>query len=207
MGNTFPLLGEVWMPWKECSVVDERLRFVAQLLDGEAMSEVCRAFGISRKIGHKIFERYKEHGLEALTDRSRRPVRYANQLPRQIESLIVAAKRDKPHWGARKIMLPSPYGCRLGPRGYSLSRPQRVHFCYGPVTRGLPWGDLVDRLQSFSFHHLCYPNYRVLTVTPAGLSPAEHASLRWTHNRTGGFPASRSRTRLHAFACNAICSF
>ena len=91
------------MPWKECSVVDERLRFVAQLLDGEAMSEVCRAFGISRKTGYKIFERYKEHGLEALTDRSRRPVRYANQLPRQIESLIVAAKRDKPHWGARKI--------------------------------------------------------------------------------------------------------
>jgi transposase len=51
------------MPWKECSVVDERLRFVAQLLDGEAMSEVCRAFGISRKTGYKIFERYKEHGL------------------------------------------------------------------------------------------------------------------------------------------------
>jgi transposase len=91
------------MPWKESSVMDERLRFVAQLLDGEAMSEVCRAFGISRKTGYKIFERYKEQGLEALTDRSRRPVRYANQLPRQIESLIVAAKRDKPHWGARKI--------------------------------------------------------------------------------------------------------
>ena len=83
--------------------MDERLRFVARLLDGEAMSEVCRAFGISRKTGYKIFERYKEHGLEALTDRSRRPVRYANQLPWQIESLIVAAKRDKPHWGARKI--------------------------------------------------------------------------------------------------------
>jgi hypothetical protein len=30
------------MPWKECSVMDERLRFVARLLDGEAMSEVCR---------------------------------------------------------------------------------------------------------------------------------------------------------------------
>ena len=26
MGNTVPLSGEVWMPWKECSVVDERLR-------------------------------------------------------------------------------------------------------------------------------------------------------------------------------------
>src|SRR5439155_3407351 len=78
----FPFPGEVWMPWKECSVMDERLRFVAQLLDGEAMSEVCRAFGISRKTGYKIFERYKEHGLEALTDRSRRPVRYVSLLRR-----------------------------------------------------------------------------------------------------------------------------
>ena len=42
-------------------------------------------------------------GLEALSDRSRRPVRYANQLPDQIESLIVTCKREKPHWGARKI--------------------------------------------------------------------------------------------------------
>jgi len=83
--------------------MDERLRFVAHLLDGEAMSDLCRAFGISRKTGYKIFTRYKEHGLEALSDRSRRPVRYANQLPPQIESLIVAAKQDKPHWGARKI--------------------------------------------------------------------------------------------------------
>jgi transposase len=60
------------MPWKECSVMDERLRFVGRLLDGEAMTAVCREFGISRKTGYKIFDRYKEHGLEALTDRSRR---------------------------------------------------------------------------------------------------------------------------------------
>jgi len=83
--------------------MDERLRFVSRLLDGEAMTEVCREFGISRKTGYKIFDRYKATGLEALTDRSRRPVRYANQLPAQIESLIVAFKREKPHWGARKI--------------------------------------------------------------------------------------------------------
>jgi transposase InsO family protein len=91
------------MPWKESSVMEERLCFVGRLLNGEAMTEVCREFGISRKTGYKIFDRYKEHGLEALTDRSRRPVRYANQLPQQIESLIVSFKRNKPHWGARKI--------------------------------------------------------------------------------------------------------
>jgi hypothetical protein len=81
------------MPWKEWSVMDERLRFVGRLLDGEAMTEVYREFGISRKTGYKIFDRYKEHGLEALTDRSRRPVRYANQLPAQIEGVIVSLKR------------------------------------------------------------------------------------------------------------------
>ncbi len=91
------------MPWKERSVMDERLRFVAKLLDGEAMTEVCREFGISRKTGYKVFQRYKDSGVEALCDRSRRPVRYANQLPSQIESLIVTLKREKPHWGARKI--------------------------------------------------------------------------------------------------------
>ena len=83
--------------------MDERLRFVAKLLEGEAMTDACREFGISRKTGYKIFNRYKESGLESLSDRSRRPVRYANQLPPQLESLIVSLKREKPHWGARKI--------------------------------------------------------------------------------------------------------
>ena len=83
--------------------MEERLRFVARLLDGERMSDVCRQFGISRKTGYKIFDRYRQEGVEALTDRSRRPVRYANQLPEQVERLIVGLKRDKPHWGARKI--------------------------------------------------------------------------------------------------------
>ena len=91
------------MPWKECSAMEEKLRFVARLLDGEAMSDVCRSFGISRKSGYKIFNRYKEHGSEGFTDRSRRPVRYANQLPGQVESLIVSLKQEKPHWGARKL--------------------------------------------------------------------------------------------------------
>lgn len=69
------------MPWKESSVMDERVCFVGRLLDGESMSNVCREFGISRKTGYKIWDRYRNEGLEVLTERSRRPVRYANQLP------------------------------------------------------------------------------------------------------------------------------
>ena len=91
------------MPWIESSVMDERLRFISLLLEGEAMAGACREFGISRKTGYKIYQRYKQSGSEAFNDRSRRPYRYANQLPPQLETQIINLKRDKPHWGARKI--------------------------------------------------------------------------------------------------------
>lgn len=83
--------------------MDERLKFVARVLDGEKIAALCREFGISRKTGHKIINRYNDSGVEGLTDRSRRPYRHANQLPFQIEKLIVRTKQDKPHWGAPKI--------------------------------------------------------------------------------------------------------
>jgi putative transposase len=91
------------MPWKECHVVDERLRFIGRLLDGEQMSALCNEFGISRKTGYKIYRRYRTCGLQGLTDRSRRPYRHANQLPVAIEKLIVRLKRKYPAWGAPKI--------------------------------------------------------------------------------------------------------
>ena len=74
--------------------MDERLKFIARLLDGEKMAVLCRQFGISRKTGYKILTRYNEIGLEGLTDRSRRPYRHANQLPFQIETQIVRLKAE-----------------------------------------------------------------------------------------------------------------
>jgi hypothetical protein len=50
------------MPWDECSVMDERLHFVARRLGGEAMAELSREFGISRKTGYKIFTPYQQWG-------------------------------------------------------------------------------------------------------------------------------------------------
>jgi putative transposase len=91
------------MPWKECHVMDERVRFVARRLEGESMAALCTEFGISRKTGYKIFERYKDCGVQGLTDRSRRPYRQANRLPAQLEATIVRLKREYPGWGAPKI--------------------------------------------------------------------------------------------------------
>ena len=59
------------MPWKECHIMDERVRFVARLLDGEKMAPLCAEFGISRKPGYKLYDRYKDCGADGLTDRSR----------------------------------------------------------------------------------------------------------------------------------------
>jgi putative transposase len=83
--------------------MDERLRFVARLLEGEKMAPLCAEFGISRKTGYKIFDRYKDTGVTAFTDRSRRPYRQANRLPAPIEATIVRLKREYPGWGAPKI--------------------------------------------------------------------------------------------------------
>ena len=82
--------------------MDERIRFVIRLKDGESMAALCREFGISRKTGYKIVDRYEECGLEGLTDRARRPYRYANQRPEQLETAIEAARREKPHGGAAR---------------------------------------------------------------------------------------------------------
>jgi putative transposase len=73
------------------------------LLEGEKMAPLCTEFGISRKTGYKIFDRYQDCGVQAFTDRSRRPYRQANRLPAPIEATLVRLKREYPGWGAPKI--------------------------------------------------------------------------------------------------------
>src|SRR5262245_29774906 len=67
-----------------------------------------------------------------------------------------------PEWsaasiGLRQTLLPSPYSCRLGLRGYSLSGPPRVHSCYGPATRTHPEDGVVDGFQVIRFPS-CLPS-------------------------------------------------
>ena len=123
------------MPWQECQKMDERLRFIARLLEGEKMAALCREFDISRQTGHKFYKRYKDLGLEGLTDRSRRPYRQANRLPERVESLIVRLRREHPSWGAPKIREKVK---RLG-LGISLPAISTVHAVldrHGLVSRG-----------------------------------------------------------------------
>jgi putative transposase len=63
----------------------------------------CGEFGISRKTGYKLYDRYKECGTHGLTDRARTPYRYANRLPPAIERESLRLERQFPSWGAPKL--------------------------------------------------------------------------------------------------------
>jgi putative transposase len=82
--------------------MDERRRFVARLLEAEKMA-LCAEFGIARKTGYKIFDRYKDCGVAGL-QRSELPRAPAGQsAAAPIEATIVRLKREYPGWGAPKI--------------------------------------------------------------------------------------------------------
>src|SRR5688572_12447047 len=92
------------MAWRERSVVDERLRFVADVLSGDwTMSEACAARGISRRIGYKWLARYEAAGPQGLLDRSRAPKRHGRATDEELVELIVAEKLAHPHWGPKKL--------------------------------------------------------------------------------------------------------
>ena len=92
------------MPWKVSGVVEERLRFVRDYERGLwTKAELCRQYGIARKTGYKILERWEQHGLEGLKDRSRAPQRHTNQTGSEIEEQVLELRRAHMRWGARKL--------------------------------------------------------------------------------------------------------
>jgi transposase InsO family protein len=84
--------------------MNERTKFVHRLEDGERMTDLCREFGIARKTGYKIRKRYEEEGIEALIDRSRRPISSPNKTPGMLVELIVDLRLLKPTWGPKKLL-------------------------------------------------------------------------------------------------------
>lgn len=99
------------MPWKVSDAVKERTKFVLKweerfsANEGRVnISELCRMFGISRQTGYDWLRRYRaHHKLDALVDKSKRPHNSPTKVSEEIEERLVAARKERPTWGARKL--------------------------------------------------------------------------------------------------------
>ena len=84
-----------------------RAELVEQVLSGWPQAEVARLFRVSRATVAKWVRRFREGGLEALHDRSSRPLRSPRQTD-QLQEVAICAARRILAWGPHRI------GWRLG---------------------------------------------------------------------------------------------
>jgi transposase InsO family protein len=83
----------------------ERMQFVIEALGGAfSMSELCERYEVSRKTGYKWLKRYRAEGWRGLADGSRRPRCSPRASRVELVERILAERRRRPHWGAKKIL-------------------------------------------------------------------------------------------------------
>jgi transposase InsO family protein len=92
------------MPWKERGVMEERFRFIDDWRSGDwTVTELCRHYEVTRGTGYKWLSRYEQGGVDGLRDKSRAPLNHPNELPSEIEDVVIALREKHPSWGAPKI--------------------------------------------------------------------------------------------------------
>ena len=92
------------MGWTETRVVDNRMRFVMLARTREqAFAQLCREFGVSRRIGYKWLARYEAEGPVGLLDRSRAPHEHPHAVHAAIAERCVALRNAHPTWGPVKV--------------------------------------------------------------------------------------------------------
>ena len=94
------------LAWKETSPLKERRKFIEAYLANEESRErtfrdLCEEAGVSRKTGYTWRNRFLA-GYER-TDRSRRPHHSPTAVDERLEDAIVAARKQRPRWGPKKL--------------------------------------------------------------------------------------------------------
>lgn len=93
------------MPWSQMSSMDQKTQFIADYLRGTlSITELCGLYGVSRKTGYKIIDRYLRAGPAGLEERSRRPRQSPRQTAPEIENALLEVRHRHPTWGAKKLL-------------------------------------------------------------------------------------------------------
>ena len=77
------------MPWKETTTMEQKVEFINEWLSNQyTITELCKAFGISRPTAYRLIKRYEEFGLDGLLEQSRSPINHPNKTSEEIEKAI-----------------------------------------------------------------------------------------------------------------------
>ncbi len=94
----------VSMPWKETPAMDQRMKFILEWNEAlESKTELCRRYGIQRRIGYKWVQRYLRDGPAGLANRSRAPLHHPQKLSPERVARILEIRARHPLYGAPKI--------------------------------------------------------------------------------------------------------
>ncbi len=92
------------MPWTTATPMSQRHEFVRLAHQGHhPITELCLAFGISEKTGHKWLARFAAEGVPGLADRSHAPHTPPHRLAASLSAAILALRTTHPTWGPRKL--------------------------------------------------------------------------------------------------------
>lgn len=92
------------MPLKVMDVVELRLRVISEVQSGlVSPREAAAVHGVGKTQVYEWLARYRAEGAGGLAPRSRRPHASPAQLDAAVEDAIVAWRKRRPRWGARKI--------------------------------------------------------------------------------------------------------
>jgi len=92
------------MPWKEVSIMSQRLEFVTLAAAENAnIRHLCRCFDVSSATAYKWLRRFQASGASGLEDRSRRPHQSPSRSPAEMEEAIIKLRGQHPAWGGRKL--------------------------------------------------------------------------------------------------------
>lgn len=92
------------MPWKETTTMDQKIEFICEWRTGKyTITELCKAFEISRPTAYKLIHRLETYGIEGFKDMSKSPKNHPNKTKDCVEQKIIELKEKHNLWGAKKI--------------------------------------------------------------------------------------------------------
>ena len=92
------------MPFKVRTKMEQKVEFICEWLTGKyTITELCKAFGISRPTAYKMIHRYENYGIQGLRERNSTPKYHPNKTKEIVEKSILKLKEKHSRWGAKKI--------------------------------------------------------------------------------------------------------